>query len=97
MLRGHLDIAVGYVFSICHRLSDAHQSVLSFLADHNHRIKTGDLSEEVMEPKSEHGARVVRDESWNEVLNLVIDADYDGNSVLAKVRVGLHGSEYVTP
>jgi hypothetical protein len=31
------------------------------------------------------------------VLNLVIDADYDGNSVLAKVRVGLHGSGYETP
>ena len=45
-----------------------------------------------MELKSEQGARVVRGESWNEILNLVMDADYDGNSILAKVRVGFHGT-----
>jgi hypothetical protein len=91
-LRGHFDIAVPQMFSIRHRLSDAHQSVLGFLADYIHRI-TGDLVEEVMEPKSEHCARVVRGESWNEMLNLVVDAHYDGNSVLARIQLGFHGSE----
>ena len=66
--------------------------MLSFLADHIHRI-TGDLSEEVMKPKPKHGARVVRGDSWGEVLILVIDADYDGNSVPAKVQVGFHERE----
>ena len=28
-----------------------------------------------MEPESEDGTRVVQSESWNEMLNLVIDAD----------------------
>ena len=50
-----------------------------------------------MELKSEHGAGGIRGDSWNEMLNLVVDAHYDGNSVLAKVRVGFHGSEYETP
>jgi hypothetical protein len=65
--------------------------VVGFLADHVDRIEGG-LSEELMELKSEQGPRVVRGKSWNEILNLVMDADYDGNSVLAKVRVGWHGA-----
>jgi hypothetical protein len=64
---------VGYAFS------DTHYSMLRFLADDIHAVPASDLFQEFLKPESELVTRVTRGDDGDNVLDLVIDADYDGN------------------
>lgn len=75
--------------SFRHCLSDTLHPVLRLLADYID-CTAGDASKEVMEPESEDGTRVVQSKSWNEMLNLVIDADDNRDLAGAYVQDRFH-------
>jgi len=87
---GHLDVTVRDAFQVCKGLRDTHYTVLRFLADHVQSVSAGDLFQELLKPEPEVITRVVRPDMWNNVLDLVIDSDYDGNLAGSKVESGFH-------
>ncbi len=87
---GHLDVTVWDALPICKGLSDAHYTVLRLLADHIHSVPASDLFQKFLEPEPECVTGVVQREARNNVLDLVIDSDYDGNLAASKVESGLH-------
>jgi hypothetical protein len=66
--------------------------VRDLLAKQIDRVAASDLPEEVAEPEPERGTTVVQGDAADEMLDLVIDTDYDGDLVRTKIRGGFHAA-----